>query len=412
MPLPSAVDRSESVQFAERINVLDILRGIALLGMFFVHFSDYSTDPGGGFGHFYKRAVELLFSGRFYTMFAILFGVGFAVQLRRAEVRRDAFVPRYVRRILALAVFGFIAEAFFGFSVLLGYAIWGAPLLLVRRWSTKALVVTILLCTASTSLYWVTRMTYATAVGTTREQFGVDVRAGIERGRAMQLAQREAVRSTDYRTVVAGRIRHMPWFYSQEFSFLPHNLALFLIGLLGVRLGLFDDPRRHWRLITGMMIFGAVSWALSEWVLPHGAVPADWPRVIRVWFRGQFTGEAFLLGGQWLAFTYIGAILLLVAHSPAWVRRLGAFGATGRMALTNYMLQIMIIDVTFRNYGFGLHLSAAYAPLAALALFVVDVALCRWWLSSYQYGPLEWLWRSATYAHWQPMRRAPTIGGG
>ena len=55
------------------------------------------------------------------------------------------------------------------------------------------------------------------------------VRAGIERGRAMQIARREAVRSTDYRTVVAGRIRHMPWFYSQEFSFLPHDLALFLI---------------------------------------------------------------------------------------------------------------------------------------------------------------------------------------
>ena len=228
----------------------------------------------------------------------------------------------------------------------------------------------------------------------------------------MQLARREAVRSTDYRTVVAGRIRHMPWFYSQDFSFLPHNLALFLIGLLGVRRGLFDDPQRNRRLITGMMIFGAVSWALSEWVLPHGAVPADWPRVIRTWFRGQFTPGGFLLGGQWLAFTYIGAVLLLVAHNPAWLRRLGVFGVTGRMALTNYMLQILIIDVTFRSYGFGLHISAAYAPLAALALFALDVALSRWWLSRYQYGPLEWLWRSATYLRWQPIRRVPTVAGG
>ena len=204
----------------------------------------------------------------------------------------------------------------------------------------------------------------------------------------------------------------MPWFYSQDFSFLPHNLALFLIGLLGVRRGLFDAPQRNRRLITGMMIFGAVSWALSEWVLPHGAVPADWPRVIRVWFRGQFTPGGFLLGGQWLAFTYIGAVLLLVAHNPAWLRRLSVFGVTGRMALTNYMLQILIIDVTFRSYGFGLHISAAYAPLAALALFALDVALSRWWLSRYQYGPLEWLWRSATYLRWQPIRRVPTVAGG
>ena len=79
--------------------MLDVVRGIALLGRFFVHFSDNSTDPGGGFGHTYKRTVDLLFSGRFYTMFAILFGVGFVVQLRRAEARGDKFVPRYVRRI-------------------------------------------------------------------------------------------------------------------------------------------------------------------------------------------------------------------------------------------------------------------------------------------------------------------------
>ena len=80
------------------------------------------------------------------------------------------------------------------------------------------------------------------------------------------------------------------------------------------------------------------------------------------------------------------------------------------MALTNYMLQVTILDLAFSNHGYALKVGAAYAPLAALALFAVDVALCRWWLSRYRYGPLEWMWRSATYARRQPMRRAATVG--
>ena len=82
------------------------------------------------------------------------------------------------------------------------------------------------------------------------------------------------------------------------------------------------------------------------------------------------------------------------------------------MALTNYVLQVMVLDFTFSNYAFGLSISAAYAPLAALALFGLEVMLSRWWLSRYRYGPLEWLWRSITYARWQPLQRLETTDGG
>jgi uncharacterized protein len=107
--------------------------------------------------------------------------------------------------------------------------------------------------------------------------------------------------------------------------------------------------------------------------------------------------------------TYIGGILLLVSHNPAWLRRLNAFGVTGRMALTNYMLQVIILDVIFCNWAFALHTSAAWAPVGALALFAADYVFSKWWLSRYRYGPLEWIWRSATYARWQRIRLdAPT----
>ena len=407
-PTPNAA--AAAVQPSERIGVLDVLRGIALLGMFFVHFSGHSTDPGGGFGHIYRRVVELFFEDRFWTMFAILFGVGFAVQLRRADARGDNFIARYVRRLLALAVFGFIAEAFFGFNVLLGYAMWGFPLLLVRRWSTKALVIALLVCAASLPIYQVTRATYETAAGRA-DQWAAVGKAEGERDRAINTTYRADKQSTNYGTVVAARMRHMPFFYSRLFSFLPTNeFALFLIGLLALRLGVFEDPRRHRRLIIGMMIFGVASWVAAEWLFPlPNMAPAGWPLPLRV--LGGFATNGFrLVRDMWLAFAYIGATLLLVARNPVWLQRLSAFGVTGRMALTNYMLQVMILDFTFSNYALGLHISAAYAPLAALALFAVDVALSRWWLARYRYGPLEWVWRSITYARWQPFRLTPAIG--
>ena len=100
---------------SERIEVLDVLRGVALLGMFLVHFNENAT-AGAGAGAVYQRIVALFFEERFWTMFGILFGVGFAVQLRRAEERGGSFAPAYIRRLIALAAFGFFAHAVLGFK--------------------------------------------------------------------------------------------------------------------------------------------------------------------------------------------------------------------------------------------------------------------------------------------------------
>jgi uncharacterized membrane protein len=101
-----------------RIDVLDVLRGIALCGMFVVHFNNYAAaglETSGGEPSAAVRGLEtfigLFIDGRMYTMFAMLFGVGFALQLQRADARGERFAARYLRRLAALAVFGFIAVA-------------------------------------------------------------------------------------------------------------------------------------------------------------------------------------------------------------------------------------------------------------------------------------------------------------
>jgi uncharacterized protein len=111
-----------------------------------------------------------------------------------------------------------------------------------------------------------------------------------------------------------------------------------------------------------------------------------------------------LVRDMWLAFAYMGLVLLLVAHNRDWLRRLAAFGWTGRMALTNYMVQVMILDFTFSKYALGLEVRPLVGLTMAVALFAVGALFSRWWLARFRYGPIEWLWRSATYGNWQSLR--------
>jgi uncharacterized protein len=428
--IPRDVTGGPVTAASERIHVLDILRGVALFGMFLVHFSEFSQSPKTSFGHSIELATNWFFANRFMTMFAILFGVGFAVQLSRAETRGDRFGLRYVRRLVALAVFGIIAEDLFGLPVLLEYAIWGLPLLLVRSWSNRSLLVALFLCLLSTPIYWLGRAAYDEVSGGTDK---VQTDGGLCAGYGLpfvslpsfdrsQLCQAERKRRNEYQrdihpqrsagyltlvrqrfTATWAKFSH-PW----PMTFLPTNVfSLFLIGLLGFQLGVFQQPREHRRLLWGVMILGLASEVISTWFLYQflfSPAAAAGPLALQL-------GVGFvvmpLIRDVWLAFVYLGAILLLVSYNPAWIQRLRAFGITGRMALTNYVLQVMILDLLFSHYGFEAALPVEYAPLAAVALFGLDVALSSWWQSRYRYGPLEWLWRSVTYWRIQPMRLQP-----
>ena len=106
--------------------------------MIVVHFHIHTFETLGGLNEIIRTLVWRLVEEKSHGTFALLFGAGFALQLRNAEARGAPFVRIYLRRLAALAGFGVIAHACFGFNVLIGYAVWGAALLLVRRWSTRS----------------------------------------------------------------------------------------------------------------------------------------------------------------------------------------------------------------------------------------------------------------------------------
>jgi uncharacterized protein len=113
----------------------------------------------------------------------------------------------------------------------------------------------------------------------------------------------------------------------------------------------------------------------------------------------------FVIGTVPLAAGYVSAVTLLL-QNPTWAARLGVFAPVGRMALTNYLSQTLIMLFIFYPYGFGLigRTGPAAGLAIALAVYGLQMAWSRIWLARFQFGPMEWLWRSLTYGAAQPMR--------
>jgi uncharacterized protein len=366
----------------DRLHSLDILRGFALLGMFVVHFHQRSSEPGG-IDDVVRVLVWRLVESKSHGTFALLFGAGFALMLRRAEASSRPFAAVYLRRLAVLACFGFAAHLLFGFNVLLGYAAWGVPLLLMRRWSTRTLLVIAVLCTTSSPVYHMLNQQRLMRGGLAAVEAAYEARSA--EAAAVNGALDAAERQGSYRELVAARAAHMAWFHRQPFFFLPGaTLSLFIVGLLLIRHGVFDDPLAHRGLLASMAAFGVVSWLVSNWALP---------------------GLALFLRDQWLTLTYVAAGMLVLAHWPGLLTRLAGIGGAGRMALTNYLLQIAAIDFMVSGYGLGLgQIRPVRGLVLALVCFAIEVALSSFWLARFRLGPAEWLWRSLTYARMEPLR--------
>jgi uncharacterized protein len=369
-----------------RIDSLDILRGFALLGMLIVHFHERTVETSG-FDDLVRTLVWRLVESKSHGTFALLFGAGFAIQLRRATARGGPFVAMYLRRLAALAVFGFAAHALFGFNVLLGYAVWGVPLLLMRNWSTRALLATAVLSTVSVFAFGFAKDFYTQS---TAGPAAVAAAADARRAAAVAVtsALQAAAAHGSSADLVRARLRHMAWFHTQPFFFMPNaTLALFIAGLLLVRHRVFEGPRAHMRLLVVMAIGGLISWLTDNWLLPESVESVG------------------LLRDQWLMFTYVSVALYLLAN-PLLTARLRIVGNGGRMALTNYLMQIAALDMIFSAYGMGVGtVRSTVGFTCALAAFAFQTALSTAWLARFRYGPAEWLWRSITYKQLQPMRR-------
>ncbi|HET7747215.1 MAG TPA: DUF418 domain-containing protein, partial [Vicinamibacteria bacterium] len=385
----------------ERHEFLDVLRGFALLGIVLANMhslSLYVYQPPAvraAMTGRVDRALEflelVLVEGKFYTIFSVLFGIGFSILMGRAEAKGLAFRRFFLRRALLLFLIGALhAVLFWHNDILESYAFCGALLLAFAPASNRTV-----LLTAGLALFAPAALKWA----------GLLQRGALSPPRAAILGRfgytaDDRMRLWTEGSYVDGVIANAAsWFGQVDYvvasGMLFRILGLFLVGLYLGRKAFHRDLAAHAALLARVAVAGiAVGLPLN------------------VAYARQFEGEGWaheLLVTVAVPPLSAGYVALL---GLAWVRTGGGtlrevFAPVGRMALTNYVGQSAIALLVFRSAGLGLGGRAGVTEylLIGLAIYVVQLAASRAWMAHFRFGPLEWLWRMLTYGSWLSLSR-------
>jgi uncharacterized protein len=396
----------------ERVAVLDVLRGFALLGVLIVNIeSIYSTGwfrPEAGAGALDVATnwfVKLFVSTKAMTLLTFLFGLGFAVQLARAEERGEDVRKTYVRRLLALLALGLCHLALWWGDVTTHYAVVGFALLAFRNVSPRALLGLAL------ALVIVPQLVMALPGATLGLQTALGLPENIDSLRPEIVA---AVRGADYGEIASAHGRQLWIYFGLNLGWYPAwILGRFLLGYYAGKRRLFDgDGAAHLPLFR-KLFWGAAAVATlasaAVWALHAPRVMARYELLPAGQLASVAVSEIAVLS---VTATYV-ALGVLGMQRPAWRRLLLIVAPVGRMPLTVYLSQTVIATALF--YGWGLGLSGKVGPAGclaiAVAIFSVQVVACHLWLRRYRFGPAEWLWRTLAYGRRPAMRYAPDGGG-
>lgn len=405
---------SGPVTAGERVAELDVLRGIALYGVFlmnmvfFGHTGMLATDvqllslPNAALDHVVLRIIDWLVGDKANTLFAFLFGLGFYLQMQRAGATGRDFDRLYLRRLSVLLVFGLLHTLFiFVWDILSIYAVAGFMLFALRKASDRVLL------WGGLALALMARISFDALA----EYGGIGEWHGLASpfGEAAILVRQQLALAADYPALVTafGNMTLYELLNGAIVGWIFYALGRFMLGAW--------VGRRGWLQKAGDYLPGfrrVLRVALPAGLIAEGAVI-----IIEIYDRGarlpewaywEPAAEALhMVAVPVLAAGYVCAIVIGL-HTAGWRRVLAPFGAVGRMALSNYVMQSLVCAFVF--FGVGLGLAGRVGTIALLAgvtaAFAGQVLLSRWWLARYRYGPLEWLWRGLTYEKWPPFRHA------
>ena len=385
----------------ERIQALDVVRGVAVGGILLANilvFFGLTFLPPDRAAAFPTAAADrialflehVFVDGKFYSVFSLLFGIGFGLQLARGG---DAALPLFKRRLRILLAIGAV-HAFFIWAgdILMLYALLGFTMpWFARKSNSQLLRWTVILLSIPTALYIVAVVIWM-AVGSGPAQAGPSS-GGLPPNILAIFARfgtggiKDALTSNLF--FLAGRWADL--FITVRF---PKVLGMFVLGLWTVRTGLALSPASHRATL--------VRWSMLGWGI---GLPTN---VIATWASGNWPYMPPSIGGllsvvmqavgvPMLALGYAAAVTLLVIDGR---RLITVFAPVGRMALTNYLMHSVICVTLSYGFGFGLwwQIGATKALAIAVAIIIIQIPLSALWLSRFRFGPVEWIWRRLTYS--------------
>jgi uncharacterized protein len=409
---------------AARIDFIDALRGFSLAGIAMAHFGEqylgFMPPPGQtynihGTADGVLEALSWIFiRGKGFGIFSFMFGLSFALQMQRADRRAPGsnFRPRFVWRLAILFAFGWLHGLAYSGDILTVYAALGIPLILFYEVRDRWLLVLALLLLIGTPRA-AQRIIAGPAPAVERE--ALQARMNAEATQHWQ-----AVSGNDASTIAS--VHATMGFRSKwdfQFGFFGRGFqtfGLFLLGLWAGRHRVFEDVETHrplfrrvWRWSGALSLLipvaGAALFAVSRAM--SGAQPAQaagtlpdfssWPIVAGMGLFDAWNNAMTLF--------YIASFALIFLRAR-WQPRLLSFAPVGRMALSAYVAQTAIGVLIFFGVGLGLlgrFGNSVTIPLG-LAVFALQVWVCRAWLARFRFGPLEWAWRSLTWLRLEPFR--------
>ncbi|MEV4199673.1 DUF418 domain-containing protein [Micromonospora globbae] len=374
-----------------RINVVDALRGIALLLILLVNVWYFSSgyefhlvdDPAyGALDRLVAGAMELLFAMKAYLLFSFLFGYSFTLQLDSAARRGTAFSRSFLRRLSGLFVLGAVhAVLLFHGDILTTYALLGLLLLTVRRITPRTALVA-----AATIVGVVAFLVALAAVGGTT--LVPDEAAALTAG----ARSTDALRG-DLGDVVLEHLRSMPSMIGALAVQGPLAFAAFLVGLAAGKHRMLAAVHTHDTLLRRCERVGYPVGLAGATVFAIGGGTANMTALM-----------VSIVTAPFLAAAYAATLLRLFTRRP---RITDFLAPAGRMALTNYLSQSLICVLVFTGVGLGLtgHTSPAQTLLIALTIFLAQAVASTWWMRRFRYGPTEWALRAWTHNTRPAMRR-------
>lgn len=396
-----------------RIVTIDVLRGWALLGIFYAHMIYWYAggplpqdlyQPQNDVASALALGVYLLFIiGKFFALFSFLFGFSFYIQIHNLLRRQQPVVRRFGWRLLILGAIGLIHHIIWRADILTIYVPLGFLLIFCRDLSNRTLLILGVLLALNiptklaelVSLLWRGQVEL---ISGDLEAEGAVYYAVMKHGSLLDMAQHNIAAMVD------------KFYYQINSGRLLITFGFFLLGMFAGRMGYFHDIAAHvelfrrWWKKMGKAIIACVLLAVAMAIALGAAGVEDEPAPWVMWLGG-FLLEFFNVS---LTLFYIISITLLM-RKPRFQQWLLPLAPIGKMALTVYLSQTALGLMLFSSFGLGWFAETALITNAGLciALFLLQLVLCHWWLRYFNYGPVEWLWRTATDLRWQPLRKKP-----
>ncbi|HEV8398754.1 MAG TPA: DUF418 domain-containing protein [Gemmatimonadales bacterium] len=399
MSVPTIVPEATAAPTRERLPALDVLRGVAVagillanvlvfFGMFVIPPERAAALPTAARDHVATLLEHVFVDGKFYSVFSLLFGIGFGLQL---ALGGEAALPRFKRRLKILLAIGAIhAVLIWAGDILMLYALLGFTMPWFARKTDRELLRWVVILLAIPTAFYVVALAAWMLVGSaaTRGQAAAGPPASL-------LALLEAMGRGNVKDAFIGNLIFLGGRWADLFASVrfPKVLGMFVLGLWAVRAGIVQTPAAHRATL--------VRWALLGWCI---GLPANlsaafalerWP-YLPPSLGGLLGVAGQAVGVPMLALGYAATVGLLVVDGR---RVVSIFAPVGRMALTNYLMHSLVCVVLSYGFGFGLwwRIGASTAMAIAALIIALQIPLSAWWLSRFRFGPVEWIWRRLTY---------------